>query len=87
MYDELYTTEVWNEAHDEIQKQRQTDGCKLERVIAGIMLWLDSTQLAQFSHASAWPVYLFFGNESKYARQAADMQVCHPIALIPPVSV
>ena len=87
MYDELYMTDAWNEAQDEIQKHRWTDGCKLERVIAGIMLWSDSTQLAQFSHASAWPIYLFFGNLSKYACQAADTQVCHPIAFILPVSI
>ena len=87
MYNKLYMTEAWNKAHDEIQKQRQMDGWKLERVIASIMLWLDLMQLAQFSHASAWPVYLLFSNLSKYAHQAADMQVCHPIAFIPPVSI
>jgi len=86
VYDELYMTEAWNTAQDEIQKQKQMDGCNLEKVIAGIMLWSDSTQLAQFSHALAWLVYLFLGNLSKYARQAADTQVCHPIAFIPPVS-
>ena len=87
VYDELYMTDAWNEAQDEIQKQRRTDGCQLERVIAGIMLWSDSTQLAQFSHASVWPVYLFFGNLSKYACHTPNTQTCHPIAFIPPVSV
>ena len=79
-------TEAWNTSQDEIQKQRQTDGCNLERVIAGIMLWSDSMQLVQVSHASAWPIYLFFRNLSKYAHQAADTQVCHPITFIPWVS-
>ena len=67
VYDELYASDAWNQAHDEIMKQRRGDGCKLERVVAGLMLWSDSTQLAQFGHASAWPIYLFFGNLSKYA--------------------
>ena len=87
VYDKLYMTDAWNEAQDEIQKQRHTDDCQLERVIAGIMLWSDSTQLAQFSHASAWLVYLFFGNLSKYARHTPNTPTCHPIAFIPPVSV
>ena len=86
MDDELYMTDAWNMAQDEIQKQRRTDDCQLERVIAGIMLWSDSMQLAQFSHASAWPVYLFFWNLFKYVRHTADTQTCHPIAFILPVS-
>ena len=38
VYDELYTSDAWITAHDEIQKQRQDDGCKLECVVAGLML-------------------------------------------------
>ena len=53
VYDELYTSDAWNQAHNEIMKQRRGDGCKLERVVAGLMFWLDSTQLAQFGHVSA----------------------------------
>ena len=66
LYDELYTSDAWNEAHDALQKQRCNDGCKLERVIAGLMFWSDATHLTQFGSASTWPVYLFFGNQSKY---------------------
>ena len=85
LYDELYTSNAWNEAHDDIQKQRRNDGCKLERVVAGLMFWSDSTHLAQFGHAKAWPIYLFFGNLSKY-RRASVSGACHPIAFIPSVS-
>ena len=86
VYDELYASDAWNQAHDDIMKQRRDDGCKLERVIAGLMFWLDSTRLAQFGHASAWPIYLFFGNLSKYARSNPESGCCHPIAFIPSVS-
>ena len=85
VYDELYTSDAWNQAQDEIMKQRRTDGCQLERVVAILTLWSDSTQLATFGHASAWPVYLFFGNLTKYARTKSG--ACHPIALIPHVSI
>ena len=85
LYDELYTSDAWNKAHDEVQKQRRTDGCQLERIVAGMMFWSDSTQLAQFGHASAWPVYLFFGNLSKYIRASPGSGACHPIAFIPSV--
>ena len=32
------------------------------------MFWSDSTQLTQFGTAKLWPLYVFFGNESKYRR-------------------
>ena len=87
LYDELYTSDAWIQAHDELQKQRRDDGCDLERVIAALMFWSDATHLAQFGNASAWPVYLFFGNQSKYARASADAGACHPVAFIPSVSL
>ena len=86
VFDELYSSDAWNKAHDEIQKQMRTDNCQLERVVAGLMFWSDSTHLTQFGHSSAWPIYLFFGNLSKYIRASPTPGVCHPIAFIPPVS-
>ena len=64
VYDELYASDAWNEAQDKIMKQRRDDSCQL---VIGLMFWSDSTHLTQFGHASAWPVYLFFRNLSKYA--------------------
>jgi len=87
IYDELYTSDVWNEAHDTLQKQRCDNGCKLERAIAGLMFWSDAMHLAQFGNASAWPVYLFFGNQSKYLHACPTSGACHPIAFIPTVSL
>jgi hypothetical protein len=87
LYDELYTSDAWIRAHDELQKQRQDGGCNLERIIAGLMFWSDATHLAQFGNASAWPVYLFFGNQSKYAQATPNSGPCHPIAFIPTISL
>ncbi|KIM59155.1 hypothetical protein SCLCIDRAFT_27457 [Scleroderma citrinum Foug A] len=85
VFDELYLSDTWNKAHDEIQKQKRVDDCQLERVIAGLMFWSDSTQLAQFGHSNVWPIYLFFGNLSKYIRASVASGACHPIAFIPPL--
>ena len=84
VYDKLYTSDAWNQAQDEIMKQRRTDGCELERVVAVVTLWSDTMHLAMFGHVLAWPVYLFFGNLTKYAR--GESGACHPIAFIPRVS-
>jgi len=43
VYDELYASDAWNQAQDEIVKQRRDNGCKLERVVAGLMFWSNST--------------------------------------------
>lgn len=86
VYDELYTSDAWITAHDDLQKQRCEDEYKLEYVIAGLMIWSDATHLAQFGNASAWPVYLCFGNQSKYTQATPDSGACHPIAFIPTVS-
>ena len=48
-----------------------------------MMLWSDSTCLAAFGHASAWPMYLSFKNLLKYARSRPEGGACHPIAFIP----
>ena len=41
------------------------------------MFWSDATHLAQFGNASAWPIYLFFGNQSKYIQGCPNSGACH----------
>ena len=87
IYDEVYTSDAWEAAHDELQKQPSEPGCKLEKVIAGLMFWSDSTHLAQFGTASVWPLYMYFANLSKYTRAEPNSGACHHVAYIPTVSV
>ncbi|KAG2055898.1 hypothetical protein BDR06DRAFT_981635 [Suillus hirtellus] len=63
--------------------QEQYDSCKLEKVIAGLMFWSDSMHLAQFGNASAWPLYLYFRNQSKYTCSCPTSDACHHVAFIP----
>ncbi|KAG2338730.1 hypothetical protein BDR05DRAFT_977988 [Suillus weaverae] len=63
---ELYTSDAWLEAQDNIQKLPKEPGCSLERIIAGLMFFSDATHLANFRTAKAWPLYLYFGNLTKY---------------------
>lgn len=77
IYDELYSSEEYHK----VQRQRRSDDCQLERVIASMMFWSDATCLAQFGHATAWPIYLFFGNLSKYRRASPNTGPCHSFQL------
>ena len=85
LFDEVYTSEAWEKSHNLLQKQPPEPGCKLEKVIAGLMFWSDSTHLANVDTASVWPVYLYFANLSKYAHAKPNSGACHHIAYIPSV--
>ena len=86
VYDELYSSDAMIEAHMKLQQQPPELGCTLERVVASLMLWSDSTHLANFGTASLWPLYLFFGNQSKWVRGKPKTASCHHVAYIPKVS-
>jgi hypothetical protein len=86
IYDELYTSDAWLEAQDGIQKLPRDPGCSLERVIAGLMLFSDATHLANFGTAKAWPLYLYFGNLTKYIRSSPTSGACHLVGFLPSVS-
>ncbi|KIO05466.1 hypothetical protein M404DRAFT_70977, partial [Pisolithus tinctorius Marx 270] len=82
-FGELYTLDSWTNAHAVLQKQALEPGCKLERVIPGLMFFSDATHLATFGNAKAWPLYLYFGNISKYAHAMPNSGACHLVAFFP----
>ncbi|KAG1881540.1 hypothetical protein C8R48DRAFT_587375 [Suillus tomentosus] len=65
---ELYTSPAFLDAHRELQELPGEAGCELPRVVAALMFWSDATQLTTFGNVKLWPVYMYFGNESKYRR-------------------
>lgn len=76
VYGELYTSDAFIEAHQQLQASPPEPGCGHPRVVAGLMLWSDSTHLTSFGHAKLWPLYLYFGNESKYRRCQPSCKLC-----------
>jgi hypothetical protein len=85
IFDELYASDAWLEAEDALQRQPKEPGCSLERVIAGLMFFSDATHLATFGTAKAWPLYLYFGNLTKYARSEPKSGACHLVGFFPSV--
>jgi hypothetical protein len=59
---------------------------KLPIVIIAMMIWSDATHLAQFGSAKLWPVYLYFGNLSKYIRTRRSAKAAYHVAYLPSVS-
>jgi hypothetical protein len=87
IFDELYASDAWLEAEDALQRQPKEPGCSLERVIAGLMFFSDATHLATFGTAKAWPLYLYFGNLTKYARSVPKSGACHLVGFFPSVGL
>ena len=86
-YDEAYTSDAWLRCHDELQLQPNEPGCKLEKVVLGLMFWSDSTHLTNFGTAKVWPLYMYIGNLSKYICNKLSSGACHHVAYIPLVSL
>ena len=61
------------------------NGLDLPRAIAAIMLWSDETVLNPFGQNSAWPVYIFFGNQPKQERSAPTAGGGRHLAYLPDV--
>ena len=80
VYGELYTSPAFIDAHRNLQESPTEPGCNLPRVVAGLMFWSDATHLTSFGEAKLWPLYLFFGNESKNRRCKPSFNACHHIA-------
>ncbi|THV03577.1 hypothetical protein K435DRAFT_817199 [Dendrothele bispora CBS 962.96] len=93
LHHELYNSDAYIQEYERIQVQqaerRQNDPefakelPQVENVPVAIMAWSDATRLAQFGDESLWPIYLYFGNQSKYQRAKPSSFAAHHLAYIP----
>jgi hypothetical protein len=77
---ELYTSPVFIDAHNALQNSPMEPNCNLPRVVVALMFWSDATHLTNFGSAKLWPLYMFFGNESKYRRCTPSCNSCEHVA-------
>ncbi|KLO18138.1 hypothetical protein SCHPADRAFT_820248 [Schizopora paradoxa] len=85
VYGELYMSKEWNDEHEKIQKLDLSDIEEeaYPRAIVALQFWSDSTHLADFGQAKAWPIYLAFGNQSKYERYQRSRHGMHHVGYLP----
>ena len=88
-YTDIYNSDAMLEEDAEIRAlaRHHEDDPDTEVAILAMLLWSDSTHLAAFGTASLWPIYLYFGNLTKYARGRPNAHAAHHIAYIPSVSI
>jgi hypothetical protein len=86
VHGELYTSPAFLKANRELQELPGEPGCDLPRVVAGLMFSSDATHLTSFGDQKLWPLYVYFGNESKYRRCQPSAHTCTHVAYFQYVS-
>ena len=87
IYSEAYTADYFLQQYERICQQPRAGDKPRTPVILALMIWSDSTHLASFGTASLWPIYLYFGNLSKYTRAKPSSFAAHHLAYIPKVGL
>jgi hypothetical protein len=86
VYGEAYSSDLAVKLSEEVNSiPPPDDHLDIENVVVLLMLGSDATHLASFGTASLWPLYVFFGNMSKYnSSRPSDFPACH-LAYLPKV--
>jgi hypothetical protein len=85
VFSEMYDSDAFLDEHDKVQRAPTDDPmCKREKAVAALMFWSDATHLASFGTAKMWPIYMLFGNLSKYVRCQPNSGATNHLAYVPP---
>ncbi len=89
MISDTFDSDAMLEAHAEIQNmpRNPSDPSDLEYAVLPLLLYSDSTRLANFGSASLWPIYLWIGNITKYIRGRRGAFTAQHVAYIPTVCI
>lgn len=68
LVDEMFTSDCWLRADQEIQSKIVPDDGGEERAIFGLVLFSDATKPVQFGPAHLWPLYSATSNNPKWYR-------------------
>ena len=79
----MYESDAWIELQEKSDALPVGSEGRMENVIAAIQLYSDATLVAAFGGKTAWPIYLQFGNQSKYCRAKPNLSTTLQIAFIP----
>ncbi|KAG9046272.1 hypothetical protein FS837_004730 [Tulasnella sp. UAMH 9824] len=85
VFDEVYTSDAMLKAHSDLQRQAREPGCDLERVVLALLFASDATHSTNFGQAKLWPLYMAFGNISKYDRCKPGLSLMEHVAYFPSI--
>ncbi|KAF8834349.1 hypothetical protein BDN67DRAFT_915135 [Paxillus ammoniavirescens] len=75
-----HTSKAFIKAQDQLLASPRESNCDLSHSIVALMFWSDTMQLASFGSAKLWPLYLYFGNQSKYRQCQPSSKLCSHVA-------
>ena len=86
VYGEAYSSNIAVRLFEEVKGiPAPSDQPQVENAIVLLMLGSDSTHLASFGTASLWPLYVYFGNMSKYEAGRPSEPAASHLAYLPKV--
>ena len=86
VYGEAYSSDIAVRLFEEVKEIPAPAGQpQAEIAIVLLMLGSDSTHLASFGTASLWPLYVYFGNLSKYEAGGSSEPAATHLAYLPKV--
>ena len=85
VHGELYALDAFIKAQQLLASPRKPD-CDLPHCIAALMFWSDAMQLTLFRSTKLWPLYLYFGNQSKYMCCEPSSNLCSHVPYFQSVS-
>ncbi|KAI0755359.1 hypothetical protein C8Q80DRAFT_1093521 [Daedaleopsis nitida] len=85
VFTDCYNSDAQLAEEAELRKKERVKGDEpgLEYVILPLLFWSDATALSNFGTASLWPIYVYFGNLSKYVRGRPTEFAAQHLAYIP----
>ncbi|KAI0730517.1 hypothetical protein C8Q76DRAFT_613877 [Earliella scabrosa] len=85
VYTDCYNSDAMLEEEERVRNMPRVDGDDpdMEYAVLAMLLWSDETVLSQFGYAKLWPIYLYFGNLSKYICGRPTEFAAHHLAYIP----
>ncbi|KAI0069516.1 hypothetical protein K474DRAFT_1610336 [Panus rudis PR-1116 ss-1] len=85
IFSEIYNSDAMLEEDAKLRAEprQPEDAPDVEYAIIAMLPYSDSTRLANFGKASLWPIYMFFGNQSKYFRGRPSAFAAHHVAYLP----
>ena len=86
IFSKMYDSDAFINEHDKVQCSTPTNdpNCKLEKAVAAIMFWSNSTHLVNFGTAKLWPVYALWKPFKVYQRttELRGMSTCGIYSII-----
>ncbi|TFK20306.1 hypothetical protein FA15DRAFT_600030 [Coprinopsis marcescibilis] len=82
VYGEVYTSPTFAKLHEEVQMLPPEPDCSRPRHVVAIMVGSDATVATRSGMVKIWPVYISFGNDSKYRRRKRSLRLVEQVAYL-----